>query len=804
MKKIYTVKFLDMLANMEHTCIANGGSFFKQSNKYYFYFNSKILAPEFSSIRFLFLLQELFNKNLFFIESFKLLVDKTPSTFDEVEIENYFDKTRNILFEENLFYVTKKLYQTFSDYVRLDNTSENISKILEFTIFENIKEQNSEKKQLPSIVLHRKDSFFWVLYNFILQNPICDDDLKYLTNDEKFSFNQVKPSMLYFKKHRFEKDLPEYFVDAFLLYVSLYFKIYQRLNSGKLPIIFSGDLRNEQLNTELQKILIIIPEAEVRELPKKIPSISKIPEGMLSLVFLTTIFSRYLFIDELSTFFTSLNKSPDFFSDICAWLYANEIIFEPNNLYAHSTHLSDFIENKIGAKTQELYDKLASFLVSAYKAGEIAPSNEFVTIVRSMNYTKTDSILLSVFLHTASSEKIIETDIESSFKNTAFFDGLKHYQKALKLFESFSNEKSLNEIKLAISEFKYKRFLVGEYKCMLFLGNSSLRRFDLNDAINYFSYALDIANKLNDSEFLCEVLFSLGVTYFLKNDLTLALNNFKSLDETIEKNFRQNWKVKTLFMMGRVYSQLGEYKKAEDFFTRAGNFANQYFTDFLPVCEIWQAFMLSHQAQNIQAQKIFNKYIGINFDAVVLFLLSFFTSPILADETEKIFSVDVSKFSCEDLLHSVKSKIKKSPENKSGFSFGEDLILKTKDSLTTAEKLFQIFLLYYRAKVLIVNILANKNKEKLENILQQMSILANEAANEKSIYAHWYFYFCADISAKLNGENSSEAVSFLGKSFKLLQSRVILTSENEVRDKYMNKNYWNAKILEVAKTQKLL
>lgn len=805
-KKIYKDKFSDVLSKIEQACTSNGGSFFIQANKYYFYFHSKILAHEFSSIRFLFLVQELFNEKLFFVESFKLLVDKTPDNFDEIEIENNFDKIRNILINENLFYVTQNLYKTFTDYVKLENTSESISKILEFTIFENIKKQASEKKHTPSLVLHKKDSFFWILYNFILQNPISDTDLKYLTNDEKFSFHQVEASLDFFKKHRFENNLPEYFVDAFLLYVSIYFKIYNKLNEDKLPVIFSGDLRNEQLNTELQKILSVIPDAEVRELPKKIPNISKIPEDMLSLIFLTTIFSRYLFIDELSTFFTSLNKSPDFFSDICAWLYTNEIVFEPNNLYAHSTNLGDFIENKIGTKTQELYDKLSSFLVYAYKAGEIAPSNEFVSIIRSMNYTNTDSILLSVFLHTASGEKMIETDIEDSFKNTSFFEGLTHYQKALKFFEVFSNEKSLHEIKLAITDFKYKRFHVGEYKCMLFLGNAYLRQSDLNDAINYFSYALDIANKLNDSEFLCEVIFNLGVTYFLKNDLSLALTNFKNLYETIEKNFMQDWKVKTLFMTGRVYSQMGEYKKAEEFFTRAGNFASQYFVDLLPVCEIWEALMLSYQAQNTEAQKIFIKYLDTNFDAIVLFLISFFTNPILTDEAEKILPFDISEFSHEELLYNLKNKIENPPNNKSGFSFAEDLLSKTKDSLTTAEKFFQIFLLYYRARVLIADLLPNENKDKgnIENILKQMIILANEATNEKNIYAHWYFYFCADISAKLNGENSSEPISLLGKSFKLLQSRVIMTSENEVRDKYMTKNYWNAKILDVAKKQKLL
>lgn len=803
-KKIYTTRFADILKSAEQLCLTNGGSFFSQSNKYYFYFTSEVLAHEFSSVRFLFLLHRLFEKNLSLLESYRITVDKTPDTFDDVELENHFEKMSNILIDENSFYVTNSAYKTFSDYVQLEDTSLKICKILAFTMFENIEAEASGDKPVPSIVLHKNDSFFWALYNFILQNPIFESDLKYLTDDENFAFNQVVASVVYFKKHRFEKELPDYFTDAFLLYASLYFKMYKKRNGGQLPIIYSGDLRNEQLNAEINKILDIIPEAEVRELSKKLPSIAKIADDMLGLVFLTTIFSKFLFIDELTEFLTSLNKSPDFFSSLCAWLYAGGIIFEPNNLYAHSTHLADFIENKASEKTQILYDKLSSFLIAKYNAGEIAPSNEFIEVIHEMHYKKTDTIFLSIFLHKASAEKYTEDDIEKKFCNTPFANGMMHYQKALSYFDNFLHQKALDEIKQAITEFKYHHLLAGEYKSMFFLGMLSLRRSHLSDAINYFSYALEIANKINDAEFLCEVVFHLSVAYFLKNDLTLALNNLKKLDETIEKNFAQNWKVKSLFMTGRIYSQMGDYRKADELFTSAGDFANQYFPDFVPVCEIWLGLMLSFQSQTMQAQKIFIKYLDTNFDATVLFLASLFTSPIIKDETNKLFAEDISNESTEKLLAQIAKRFETAQKKISGFSFAEDLTLKTKTCLTTAENLFRFLWYYYRCKILMLNMFDPENKTKLEETLKKMNNIAGEAATEKNIYAHWFFYFCYDVSVKLNGEHSSEAISYLGKSFKLLQSRVMLTNENEVRDKYMKKNFWNAKILDAAKKQKLL
>lgn len=226
--------------------------------------------------------------------------------------------------------------------------------------------------------------------------------------------------------------------------------------------------------------------------------------------------------------------------------------------------------------------------------------------------------------------------------------------------------------------------------------------------------------------------------------------------------------------------------------------------NLLPMCDIWRASMLPFRNQNIQAQKIFEKYAETNFDAVTLFLAGLCITPVLKDETEKILSSEIASLPYEKILPTVLEKIEQSDETISGFSFAEDLTRKTKTALTTAEDLFQMFLLYYQCTVFSLGVSLSENKQKLDMHLKKMNALANKSVTEKNIYAHWYFYFCYDISAKLNGENSSEAISYLGKSFKLLQSRVMLTNENDVRDKYMKKNFWNAKILDAAKKQKLL
>lgn len=802
-KKIYKTRFDLFQQRLKDCCQKNGGSVLQKSNKYFFCFSSQILAYEFSSVRFLFLIKKLLDSFLDKIESYKLIVEIISDTCDEIDIENIFDQNRNLILDENSFYITNIAYNNLKDYIKIETTEKSIFKIIDFLVVESEQEKTVEQNN-ASIVLHANTNFYWAIYNFILQNPITDRDLKYLTEKEQVSFDEVKNSLAFLRKHRFEKSFPEYFVDAFLLYGSLYFKIYKQKNQGRLPVIYSGDLRNEVLNNEVKKIQSIIPDASVKELSKKLPSTLEINENMLSLIFLITLFSDYLFVDEITDFFISENKTKEFFYDLCDWLYTKKIIFEKRNLYAHSTHLQSFIKSKITNKIKKLYKRLADFLILKYENGEVSACEEFVEILQSLDEGNTKKIIFEVLFHKASNEKISAIDFNSEYGKADLLQGFKHYQKALKFFSEYDYKKSLHEIKAAIDEFKFNKFVVGEYKAMIFWGELNLRRLQFNDATNYFNYAVEIAHRLKDSSFLCDALFKLCVVYFLKNDLTFALRTVKKLYTAIENNFMLSWNIKVFFIEGRIYAKLGEYKKAEILFQKSLNFSNRYFEQFVPICDIWSGLMICLQGDIDTARKIFIEYIDDNFDASLFYIWSFFTEMISKDESDKIFFENVKDFSVEKVLDIVKGKVFNSEKNISGFSIAEDFILPKNYTLSTVEKLFEMFLLYYRGKVLAVNLFNSENKKHLKNIIEKMTNISNDSNNNKNTYAHWFYYFCYDLSSRLSGEYSSEAISLLSKSFKILQGQVMVITENETRDKYMQNNFWNTKILFASKLQKLL
>ena len=122
------------------------------------------------------------------------------------------------------------------------------------------------------------------------------------------------------KKHRFLKQYPQYFIDAFLLNAGIWLKTYINCKHDKKNITVYIDNANDEKNRgEAKKILTACSEIEIKELSSKLPSTYNIPEDLLELAYLILSASKYFFYDEFTEFLLSLNKAPSFFSDVYNW-----------------------------------------------------------------------------------------------------------------------------------------------------------------------------------------------------------------------------------------------------------------------------------------------------------------------------------------------------------------------------------------------------------------------------------------------------------------------------------------------------
>ena len=119
----------------------------------------------------------------------------------------------------------------------------------------------------------------------------------------------------------------------------------------------------------------------------------------------------------------------------------------------------------------------------------------------------------------------------------------------------------------------------------------------------------------------------------------------------------------------------------------------------------------------------------------------------------------------------------------------------------TWKKMFNIIYNYYNYKICTLNI---DNKENGKIFLSEIEASAIDALYQNDPFSSLYLYLCYDIYSIVSGETSSQTTAYLSKAFKAMQKNVLSIGENDIRNKYMRKNLWNAKLFEAAQDHKLV
>lgn len=81
---------------------------------------------------------------------------------------------------------------------------------------------------------------------------------------------------------------------------------------------------------------------------------------------------------------------------------------------------------------------------------------------------------------------------------------------------------------------------------------------------------------------------------------------------------------------------------------------------------------------------------------------------------------------------------------------------------------------------------------------------AREALRCHDIYAPIYSYLCYDAFLLTEGSDSDVANGYLSRAFKALQNSTHTMTENNIRDKFIFRNIWNAKLYAAAQQNKLI
>lgn len=786
------INFIDLI---KKEALLNGSCFLQVQSGLCFYFKKESAAYAFSVARFLFNLNKILIEYKSQISEVRCITDYYEEESVELLTDALSSYKKSLIPEFGVF-AKKKASVRLSKYIDFESVGSSVFLCNKFKFFENIKTDSKENERKKTIILHRNDNYLWAVYNFILANPLSNECLEKMSDEDKNSLLSTKNVYVYLKKYRFSKDMPQYFIDAFLINAGVYLKNYiKHQNHGNSIEVLVDNINDKKNADEVEKIYAVNKSITIRSLDGALPSIYNIPDDLLELIYIILSSSKYFFYDEINEFLLSLNKSIEFFNDIYSWMYTEGIILMEDNIYAVPYGLLEIIERRITVNKNKIDRYIAEFLWEKYKKGIIDANSETEKIFDFLNFKCKPDFLIASLLHNYSDGTIEGLDLKK-YKNEIFYDALKYYQNALHANIDDSTSKSYALLKTAIVFFQENKFEAGEFRAFSLLAFFNLTENKISDALTYFSYALDNAEHAHDTSFICDALFNISVVYFLQNNLKLAITFLDKLSNAIDEYFEQKWKIPYLFMKGRVYLRIGEFDEAIESFKTASEFSEVYFEELEPLCKVWYGRSLLYSGQIKNSQDIFIKYLDSTDDAALFLLESFLFYPILKDDFEKM-DIDISSL-YDDYVNSSHSEFK---DLKSGFSFAEDLIWNKIYNMSIGKKIFNNFYSYYCCKMNFSNMY---DFEKCKLFLSELETSAIESLYQNDPFSSLYLYLCYELSVIIYGESASQTVAYLSKAFKAMQKNVLAIGENDVRDKYMQRNFWNSRLFKVAKHQKLI
>lgn len=631
------------------------------------------------------------------------------------------------------------------------------------------------------VYVQNDGTWMHVLYHFMLLYPVSDQEvLQTLSKAEQSHYNEVKHVLYYFRQKRFCAEYPAYVTDAFLAYAKLYFHVFMTQRRAADVIIMYPKHRTE----DADKILSVLPAAHRQVIQKKNVNLEKLPIDFLYIVYLTLYASRFIFEDEMQAFFLSIRRGSVFATRLYEWMYTTGIIDVKNDLYSANQCIVDSLEGLLGAQKDRVKPYIAAFLQEKYKSGLLSPDDSFNNAFFTLHHHLDDACMLHYIFYKYTDKGIIQLNT-SPFKKSAFYDALESYRKALTFSYQQNTHEALCAVKQAVTAVQALKFPAGEYRALSCIAFISLAENKIEDALTYFHYALDSAEALHDSRFMCEALLNVSMSYFLCNNLHAAHEYIARLLHAVHGYFEKTQEIPCLFMYGRIALQLGNYDQAENLFQQAEKVASLYFCEWVPLCRIWYARVLSQQGQQSKARALFIAQLDASPDAQVFLLESLLLAPLVREE-----------IALKRIPHDVLTKAKE--PHCSGFALAEELV-GCSQGRSSLQLFYDVVDAAYRFRLSL-----SESEQAAHSYLKKLEESAYEALKKRDMHAPFYLYLCYDAVLLSKKADCDAANGYLSRSFKTLKDYMDHMTESSFRDAFISNNVWNAKIYAAAQKNTLI
>lgn len=771
-------KILDTIGELAEE---NGASVYKIGVGYVYCFHSNEAGAAFSTYLFLHRLAYVLHTEEDRLFDYRVIIDCCEQADSEKTVTDHFSAYKKLLLPRSSFFASAQAEPLLQAYIQF-------SYIPQYSLYrcEHFVVPHYVKKDLNHepyrIYLRSGDTWVHALYHFMLLYPLNDTAIvQTLSKAEKAEYERAQHVLYYIRKRRFCSEYPDYVTDTFLTYTHLYFRVFTAQHrSAELILAYP-----ENCAQDAQMLLQTFPSLHTEVLSDMTVNLKGIAVDFLLIAYFAVYASYFIFEDEMQEFFLSLHKKPAFAAKLYEWMYASGITDEKNNTYSVHQNMFTALEKQLGVQKDRVKPYITAFLQDKYENGMLCPDDDLNKIFFGLHAHLHDDCMLHYVFHKYSDKDLLQLNI-SPFRQLVFFDSLVRYQKALILNNQNETREAAYAVRQAISAMQALKFPAGEYRSLSCIARLHLSENKIEDALTYFQYALDSAETLGDSSFICEVLYNLSVSCFLQNNLQAAADYLERLLHAVTIYFEKSEEVLCLFMQGRVALQLGDYGKAKDLFKQAENAAAPYFREWLPLCRIWYARALSHQGQHVEAESLFIAELEDSPDASAFLLESYVLSPVVSQERLSAARLRNAFTKMQEPYHS-------------GFLLAEEFVFGHLYRRPALQVFYDILESYYQLRLAL-----QKQEKTAQSYLKKLEDTVHEALKNRDIYASLYLYLCYDALIGCKCTGSDAAHTYLSRSFQILKNSMDTMSETAYRDAFIFGNVWNAKLYAAAQKNTLI
>ena len=306
----------------------------------------------------------------------------------------------------------------------------------------------------------------------------------------------------------------------------------------------------------------------------------------------------------------------------------------------------------------------------------------------------------------------------------------------------------------------------------------------LSDAIDYFSFAIEHAEKDHDLTELGISSYYAAVTHFIFGNISkakfLVVNARKAaLDAVLP-----DWADRSRFLEGRLYFETGLYQAALDIFSELRtNYLGKGSADFIQTVEAW-IFRSNIYLNNKQ------KSTGLKGPDAQLFIAE---AALINGDYHKTLEL-VKKMEQAELEE--RFVFIEQPDWRSGFYQCELLIFSQRD-------LWKRMIHTFKALALCnLNEQTERSAGK-EKAIQEMEHIIRNDLPETDPYDAFYMYSYYRI-LKLAEATDVDMNTAISIAFKRLQKRASRIDDNETKRTFLFTHYWNSSLAAAAKEHKLI